>query len=65
MNYFPLPPKCDPEDNHDVIHIIRESFQNVLSQPPFPENIFENAIKPKMDEELKENAETVNAVSVV
>lgn len=64
MDYFPLPPKGDREDNHDITHIIRESFQDVLNRQPFPENISENAVKFKMDHEmLKEEAETVNTVS--
>lgn len=63
MEYFPLVPKGDHDENHCIIHILRESFQNALHRQPFPENIAENAAKFRMDDEmLKEEAETVNAV---
>lgn len=63
MERFPLLPKGNREDNHCIVHVLRESFQDVLHRQPFPENIAENAAKFHMDREiLKDEAETVNAV---
>lgn len=47
MEPNPLAPKPEDKSNHDVSHILREAFQDVLGEETFPMNVSSNIQKGK------------------
>lgn len=62
---LPLVQKSNIEENHDVSHVFREVFQDVLHTHVFPRNVIENAEKYGICEEahFKDSAKVITAVN--
>ncbi|KRT79616.1 hypothetical protein AMK59_7469 [Oryctes borbonicus] len=61
MEPLPLIPKISNLSNHDVTHVLREAFQDLLGEEAFPKNIARNMEKYNLKmQELKDNAMQAN-----